>query len=196
MGQDIKPAVRDQGPGELPQQVTVQNRHIRPQAPVNQGMLYTGVGQNGEIRHLRPGAGGGGDSNECGSAAGKILHGLGTIHGAAAPQSHDQIRLKIPDPGSPRSRQIQPGIRGHLRKQFPALGPGLLGYLFRHTVVPEERVRDHQCPPGPQLSQGSQSPGTADNPGPAFKSFHNLLPFSKLVFPIRRKSCMEREIVV
>ena len=52
MRQHIKARVRDEGGRQALQKGIIQNRRLRAQFGVYQGMLYGVVGQDGEIRHL------------------------------------------------------------------------------------------------------------------------------------------------
>ena len=94
MGQHIKPRIGDEPRGQLPQKEAVQNRQVRLQALIHQGILGIPMGQHREIRYFAAGPRGGGNGRQRERALAEIGHGFGAVHGAAAPQRHQQIRPK------------------------------------------------------------------------------------------------------
>ena len=190
VGQHIKARVGDQPRREASQQVAVENRHVRPQPPIHQGVLHMIVGQNGEIRHLRPGAGGGGNGHQTPLLPGKIDHGLGAVHGAAAPQGHHRIRPELPEPGGSLRRQGHRGIRRHPVKKGHRLRLCRGGHMMGRAVLHKIGIRHHKQPPGALLCQGLHRAGTGYDLRPARKSFHTPTSFSRLVFPKKGGSCI------
>ena len=114
MGQDIEACIGNEAPGQLRQKLAVQNGPLGPEALTDQGVLHFIMGHNGKIRHLRSRTGGGGDGCQGNLLAGKIHHGFGRIHGAAAPQGHHQVRMKGLQPGRAPGHQFCRGVWDHL----------------------------------------------------------------------------------
>ena len=162
MGQHVKAGVRDQALGQGLEQIAVQDRHIRAELFVHQRVLDLVMGQYGKVRHLRSGAGGGGNGRHLIVPLGKIRHGLGTVHGAAAPQSDDEIRAKGADLRRPLRRQLHRWVGLHPVKEFRLHTLGGIRHLFRRSVFHKEGVRHHQHPAGPQAPQGLNGPAAAN----------------------------------
>ena len=172
VGKYVEARVGNQGLGEAFQQVAVQNRHTGPQPPVNQRMLHPIVGENGKIRHLGAGAGGGGDRCQGKCPLGKIGHGLGAVHGAAAPQGNQQVRGKCLELCGSLRRQGNTGVRLHTVKNLHRFPTGSLRYMLGRSVFRKEGVRYKKYPLGPELLQCRHCPGPGYDPGLTGESFH------------------------
>ena len=172
VGQHIEARVGNEGLGKALQQVAVQDRHIGPQPPVHQRVLHPLVGENGKIRHLGAGAGGGGDCRQGKGPLGKIGHGLGAVHGAAAPQSHQQVRAKGLQLGRALRRQGHTGVRHNPIKDLHRFPARSLRYTPGRSVLREEGVRNQEHPLRPELLQRRHGTGPGDNPGLTGESFH------------------------
>ena len=144
MGQHIEARVRNQPRGELGEQVAVQNGGSGPELFVYQGVLGLPVGQNRKIRHLRAGAGGGGDGHQPYRILGKIGHGLGTVHGAAAAQRHQQIRPELIHSGRSLCRQRHRGVGLHPVKKLHLLRLCQIGNPFGGAVFHKIGVNHQQ----------------------------------------------------
>ena len=142
--QHVKSRIRNQPRGQLFEQVAVQNCRTGAQPFVNQGVLCLSMGQDGEVRHLRPRAGGGGNGHQRKAPLGKIGHCLGAVHGAAAPQSNQQIRLELLELRRPLRRQRNRWIRLHGVKVLDFRCTGQPRNAFRRPVFHEVGIRHQQ----------------------------------------------------
>ena len=163
MGQHIKAAVGNQPFGQPRQQIAVQNRHIRPQPPVHQRMLHPVMSQYGKIRHLRAGAGGGRNGRQRKRLLTEIGHCLGAVHGAAAPQCHQQIRVKFLQLCRSLRRQLHRGIRFHPVKKCRLLSPCRLCHPPGRAVFHKKGVRHHKYPFRPKVRQCRNRSGARYN---------------------------------
>ena len=149
MAQHVKPRIRNQPLGKLRQKLRIQNRILRPQLPIHQRMLHPVVGQNGKIRHLRAGAGGGRDRCQRHIQTGKIDHGLGAVHSAAAAQRRHQIGGEPLHRRRTLHRQLHRGIGGNLMEDLKFLRLRRLRYPLGSSVFIKEGVghqKDPFCP--------------------------------------------------
>ena len=140
-------------------------------------MLDPIVGQDGKIRHLRAGAGGGGNGREDIAPTAEIGHGLCAVHGAAAAQCHDQVRPEGLHPSCPRRRQLHRWVRDHLIEYFRYLRLSRPGHRLGCSVFLKERVRHQQQPFGMQICQPGNRPGPGNDfrfAGEVFHCIHRL----------------------
>ena len=192
VGQHIETRIRHQPLGHRFQQIAVQDRDVRPELVIHQRMLHLPMGQHGEVRHLRAGAGGGGDRYEGILPLGEPGHGLGAVHGAAAAQGDHQIRTEFPKPCRAFGRQLHCGIRLHLVEYFHRLGLRRIRYPLRGPVFGEEGVRDQKDPLRAQLRKGSHGPGSGAELRFDRELFHIPTAFSGLVLPGMGRSMYAR----
>ena len=178
MGQHVKARVRNESRGQLVQKVAVQNGQGGLEPPVHQGVFGLPVGQHRKIRHLRPGAGGGGNGGQGRIRAAEIGHGLGAVHGAAAPQGNQQVRAEGLEPGGAPGRQFYAGVWLHAVKNLPAFRTGGPDHPVCHAVFHKEGVCHQKHPPGLLLPQHPNGPGAGDNFGIQLKFFHPSTAFS------------------
>ena len=158
VGQHIKAGIRDQPRRQPVQQVAVQNGGVGPQLGVHQGMLGLSVGQDRKVRDLRAGAGGSGDGHQREVPLGKIGHGLGAVHGAAASQGHQQVRLELLQLCRALGGQGHRGVGLHGVKIFHLLRARQLCDPLRRAVLHEIGIRHQQQPPGPEALQRRHRP--------------------------------------
>ena len=165
MGQHIKARIGDEAGRKLLQQVTVQDGCHGSELLIHQGVLGLSMGQDGEIRHLRAGARGGGNRHQGHLLLGEISHGLAAVHGAAPTQGHQQIRLKTAKHRRSLRRQSHCGVRLdpvkifrllRLRQGSDALGCAVLHKIgIRHQQQPlRAEPLQHRDGPRPGINSG------------------------------------------
>ena len=163
MGQHIEARIGNEALGKLRQQVAVQNGRRGQQLFIHQRMLGPAMGQDGEIRDLRAGAGGGGNRRQRKAPLGKIGHGLGTVHGAAAAQGDEQIRLKSFQPCRPLRRQHHRRVRLHPVKDFHLFRLRQLRNPPGRAVFLKKGIRHHKDSFCAEAFQRRHRPGSGDD---------------------------------
>ena len=176
MAQSVEPRLGDQPLGQLLQQVAVQNRRVGAQALVHQRVLDLVVGQNGEIRHLRAGAGGRGDGDQPVVSLREIGHGLGAVHGASPTQRHQQVRGKFLQPRRSLRRQLHRGVGLYLVKERHLGALCRLGDPLRRAVFHEKRVRHQHQPLAAHPRQRRNRTGAGIDRGLTLKLLHKYAP--------------------
>ena len=178
MGNHIVSRICYQTGRQLLQQLAVQNRHIGLQPPVDQRMLDAVVGQNGKIRHLGPGTGGGGNGHQLCIPFCKVGHGLGAVHGTAPAQGHDQIRPKGPELCRALRRQLHRGIRLHIMENLHLLRFGAICHPACRAVFIEIGIRHQKQPFRPKIRQPPDRTGAGNDLRSAIKFVQENTAFS------------------
>ena len=178
VGKGIETRIRNELGGQGYEQVAVQNGRLGPQLGVDEGVLDPFVGQNGEVRHLTAGAGGGGDGNEGCLAAGKIDHGLGAVHGAAAAQGHQHVRGEGLQGSGAFRRKGDGGVGLDVGIVLDGFRLGCRADGRGSAVFVEIGVCDDHQPPGMKVGQCLDSAGAGDDLGRCLKSIHCFTAFS------------------
>ena len=172
VGKHIEAGIGNEGLGQILQQVVIQNGVVRLQFLIHKGVLGASVGQNCEIRHLRTGAGGGGNRCQPGRETAEIAESLGAVQGAAAPEGNDQIGIEILHPGGSGSGQFHGGIRENAVEDFISLCLCCFDHPLCGAVLCEIGIRYHKQPPGAQIGKGKDAAGAGDYLGFAGELLH------------------------
>ena len=185
VSQHVESRLRNQSLRQFLKQIAVQDRHIRPQPWVHQGMLDLVMGQNGEIRHLRAGAGGSGNGRHRICSLGKISHGFGTVQGAAASQCHHQIGAEFPEFCGPLRCQLHRWVRLNFVKNFYRGAFRSICNFLGCSVFYEKWIGHQKQPFCLKVRQSGHCPAAADQLGLAGEFLHRYTPpFQEVLFPL------------
>ena len=133
VGEGVQTGVGQHGGRGLGQQDRVQHRSIRSERVVDKRIFdaLCRVGEDGKGGHFRAGAGGGGHAPEGNTAQlrrGKMADAFGGVHGGAAAEGHNGLRLEGLQDGDSLGHHIQRWIGHHLVKPlaFRSAGQSVL----------------------------------------------------------------------
>ena len=181
VGQNVETAVGNQCRGQLREKFPFQNGHFGAEFFIYKGVFYPVMGQNGKIRHFRAGAGGGGNGNEGDVQAAEISHGLGTVHGTSAAESHHAVGAELLQLCRSLCHQLHRGVGHDFVENFVRIRH--FSQAFCPAIFGEKRIGNDHQPLKLLPGNGRDHSGTHDDLGFTGKFLHKIPPFALIPSP-------------